>query len=176
MNLCWKEDRCNDWPTFILISWTSFVLYSDLINTIFFVILKGLILPLNVTLGNWVFYQLCHLSLAIPALSLAIPALSLSIPALSLSIPALSLDVPGVLAVPGLSLALSQLDKRILLPPPAVLVWPWLRQEINFIYQWWSEDYCWITWMQWLYKCDFCLQRCQDQITIGNPFHHQHEN
>ena len=42
-----------------------------------------------------VFYQLCHLFLAIPALSLAIPALSLAVPALLSSIPALSLAVTG---------------------------------------------------------------------------------
>ena len=55
---------------------------------------------------NWVFYQLCHLSLAIPALSLAVPALSLAVPALSLSIPAPSLAVPGLsLSIPALFLA-----------------------------------------------------------------------
>ena len=49
-----------------------------------------------------VFYQLCHLSLAIPGLSLAIPALSLAVPALSLAIPALSLSITALsLAVPS---------------------------------------------------------------------------
>ena len=51
-----------------------------------------------------VFYQLCHLSLAIPALSLAVPALSLAVPALSLSIHALSLAVPGIYDILSLSL------------------------------------------------------------------------
>ena len=54
------------------------------------------------------FYQLCHLSLAIPiislviiSLSLAIPAISLAKPALSLSVPVLSLAVPGIPCCPG---------------------------------------------------------------------------
>ena len=77
---------------------------------------------LNRLLIALVIYQLCRVSLAIPAISLDNPVLSLSIPALSLSIPALSLAVPGVLAVLRLSLDLSQLDKGILLPPLAVFV------------------------------------------------------
>ena len=87
---------------------------------------------------NLAFYQLCHSSLAIPALSLAIPALSLAIPALSLAIPALSLAIPAlllaILALSWLSLlylcitlCLPHLEKKILLPPSVVYVWSWLR-------------------------------------------------
>ena len=50
----------------------------------------------NTMAANWVFYQLCHLSLPIPVLSLAIPGLSLAIPGLSLLVPILSQDVPGM--------------------------------------------------------------------------------
>ena len=42
-----------------------------------------------------VFYQLCHLSLAIPVPSLAIPCLSLAIPGLALLVPSQFQDVPN---------------------------------------------------------------------------------
>ena len=55
-------------------------------------------------INDLAFYQLCHLSLAVPALSLAVPALSLAVPALSLAVPALSLAVPAPVLYPCLSL------------------------------------------------------------------------
>ena len=59
-----------------------------------------------------VFYQLCLLSLAIPALSLTIPALSLAIPSPSRSIPAFSLAVPGIHFCPGVILGFTQVGKE----------------------------------------------------------------
>ena len=93
-------------------------------------------------------YATCSwLYLVYPWLSLPYPWLSLLQPCLSLLSPWLSLVS---LAVPGLSLALHQLDKRILLSAFAVLVWPWLRQELNSIYRGLSKDWCWSTWLQLL--------------------------
>ena len=111
------------------------------------------------------------LSLLYPWLFLPYPWLSLHYPWLSLLDPCLSplsLAVPGIPSHPGVSLALPQLEKRIILPPFAVLVWLWLRQELNSIYQGSSKDCCRSTFLKWLYKCTLCLQRWQDHREIIN--------
>ena len=106
------------------------------------------------------------LSLFCPWLSLSYPWLSLPYPWLSLLYLCQSLLSPWLLmvalVVPGLSLAVPKLDKRILMLHFTVFVWPWLRQELNSIYQGSRKDWCWLTCLQWLYKCDLCLQRWQD--------------
>ena len=112
--------------------------------------------------------QLVPGSLLYPWLFLLYPWLTLLYSWLSLPILTLSLAVPGVPCCPGLSLpchgflTFPPLDKRNMLPHFAVLVGPWLNQELNSGYQGSREDWCWLPWLQCLYKCDLFLQRWQN--------------
>ena len=52
---------------------------------------------------------------------------------------------------------------------------PGYPQIPNTKYQGSSKDWCWLTWLQWLFKFDLCFQRWLTNI-IDNIHHHQHEN